>query len=89
MNLPFQQIKDGNKLIRTFEPDIDSGELVWHRDKKDRIVRIIENQGWKFQKEDELPIDLEKNQKLFIKKEDWHRVLKGDGKLIVEIEEII
>jgi hypothetical protein len=89
MNLPFQQIKDGNKLIRTFEPDIDSNELVWHRDKKDRIVRIIENEGWKFQKEDELPIDLEKNQKLFIKKEDWHRVLKGDGKLIVEIEEII
>lgn len=89
MNLPFQQIKDGNKLIRTFEPDIDSDELVWHRDKKDRIVRIIENEGWKFQKEDELPIDLEKNQKLFIKKEDWHRVLKGDGKLIVEIEEII
>lgn len=89
MNLPFQQIKDGNKLIRTFEPNIDSDELVWHRDKKDRIVRIIENEGWKFQKEDELPIDLEKNQKLFIRKEDWHRVLKGDGKLIVEIEEII
>lgn len=89
MNFPFQQIKEGDKLIRAFEPDIDSSELVWHRDEKDRIVRIIENEGWKFQKEDELPIDLVKNQKIFIKKEDWHRVLKGEGKLIVEIEEII
>ena len=89
MNFPFQQIKEGDKIIRTLEPDVDSSELVWHRDEKDRIVRIIENEGWKFQKEDELPIDLVKNQKIFIKKEDWHRVLKGEGKLIVEIEEII
>jgi hypothetical protein len=37
--------------------------------------------------ENELPIKLEDTKQIFIPKLAWHRVLKGNGRLIVEIEE--
>jgi quercetin dioxygenase-like cupin family protein len=84
---PFEQETKDNKLIRTFSPEVDSDELVWHQDLRDRVVTIIESGGWKFQREDELPIKLMNEQILFIPKQSWHRVLKGTSKLVVEIEE--
>lgn len=84
---PFEQLTKDNKLIRTFSPEVDSDELVWHQDLRDRVVTIIESGGWQFQREDELPIKLMNEQVLFIPKQSWHRVLKGTSKLVVEIEE--
>jgi len=84
---PFEQLTKDNKLIRTFSPEVDSDELVWHQDLRDRVVTIIESGGWQFQREDELPIKLMNEQVLFIPKQSWHRVLKGMSKLVVEIEE--
>lgn len=84
---PFEQLTKDNKLIRTFSPEVDSDELVWHQDLRDRVVTIIESGGWQFQREDELPIKLMNKQILFIPKQSWHRVLKGTNKLVVEIEE--
>ena len=55
MELPFEQIEKNGKLIRTFRTDVDSDELKWHQDLKDRKVKIIESGGWLFQMEDELP----------------------------------
>ena len=87
MNYPFtQEIKDG-KLIRTFLPEIESDELKWHQDLKDRKVRIIEPGGWSFQIEDKLPNKLSEGDILEIPKLVWHRVLRGDRTLVVEIEE--
>jgi quercetin dioxygenase-like cupin family protein len=87
MDFPFeQQIKNGN-LHRTFSPDVDSQELVWHQDLKDRAVTIVKSGGWQFQRENELPIKLMNEQVLFIPKNSWHRVIKGTSELIVEIEE--
>ena len=60
---------------------------MWHRDKKDRIVRVIESHGWGFQKYNELPLLLEEEELLFIPKMSLHRVIKGHGKLIIEIYE--
>jgi hypothetical protein len=37
--------------------------------------------------ENELPNKLEDAKQIFIPKLAWHRVLKGDKKLVVEIEE--
>lgn len=87
MNFPFSQEKIANKLIRTFSPDIDSEELKWHQDLKDRKVNVIENGNWQFQMDDELPIKLIEGSQIFIPKFVWHRVIKGDSQLIVEIEE--
>lgn len=88
MDFPFQQIEVDNKKIRTFSPDVDDYELKWHQDLTDRKVTIIESGGWSFQMEDELPNKLENAKQIFIPKLVWHRVIKGEGELIVEIEEL-
>jgi hypothetical protein len=88
MELPFEQeIVDG-KIYRTFYPDVDSDELKWHQDLKDRRVKIIQSGGWSFQTEDDLPKKLQTNEIIFIPKLSWHRVILGNGNLVVEIEEL-
>lgn len=76
-----------NKFVRTFTVDSDSSELVWHRDLKDRIVNVINGGGWKFQLENELPIDLVNGLIIKIDKEVYHRIIKGYDNLIIIIEE--
>jgi len=87
MEYPFQQEIIGNKLRRVFTPDVESEELKWHQDLNDRKVTIIQDGGWQFQIEDSLPTKLESAKQFLIPKLVWHRVIKGPGKLIVEIEE--
>lgn len=85
---PYIQKKIDNKIIRTFTTDVESDELKWHQDLKDRKVKIIEDGGWEFQMEDELPVKLSRASQIFIPKLVWHRVIKGESELVVEIEEI-
>ena len=87
MNYPFKQEIINGKLKRTFSPDVESDELKWHQDLKDRKVTIIESGGWQFQMDDDLPTKLQNTEEIFIPKFVWHRVIKGDGELKVEIEE--
>lgn len=87
MKFPFTQIEKEGKLVRTFLPNVDSVELKWHQDIKDRKVTIIEDGGWKFQMENELPVKMLRASQIFIPKLVWHRVIKGTEPLIVEIEE--
>jgi hypothetical protein len=89
MDYPFEQIVKDNKIIRTFTPDIENDELKWHQDLNDRKVIVIEGGGWKFQMDESLPINLSNKDEFFIPKLNWHRVIKGDGKLVVEIVELI
>jgi len=84
---PYTQTVTGNKILREFAHDTDSHELVWHRDKKDRIVRVIEGNGWKFQLDNMLPILLHEEQEIFIPKETFHRVIKGTNTLKIQITE--
>lgn len=88
MDYPFEQIELNNKKIRTFSPEVDDEELKWHQDLNDRKVTILESGGWSFQMEDELPTKLQNAKQIFIPKLVWHRVIKGDTKLVVEIEEL-
>ena len=55
-----------NKFIRTFKSDVDSSELVWHRDKKSRIVEVLNDSDWFVQLENELPRKLNKGDIFFI-----------------------
>lgn len=87
MEFPFEQVEIGDKKIRTFSPDVEDNELKWHYDLNDRKVTIIEGNDWLYQSENELPIKLENSKEIFIPKLVWHRVVKGKGKLVVEIEE--
>lgn len=87
MNFPFKQEIINNKIKRTFSPDIEVEELVWHQDLKDRKVTILQDGGWMFQRENELPTKLSDAKQIHIPKFVWHRVIKGKEDLIVEIEE--
>jgi hypothetical protein len=84
---PYQESISENKIIRIFHPDVDEQELKWHQDLKDRTVKIKKSGNWKFQNEDQLPVDLIEDMEIFIPKYTWHRVIKGDSHMIVEIEE--
>lgn len=84
---PYQQTINDGKILRTFSPNIDSEELKWHQDLRDRKVTILESGGWSFQMDDGLPNKLQIAEQIFIPKFIWHRVIKGYSDLIVEIEE--
>ena len=88
MSLPFEQYIKSDKMVRVFTPDVPADELKWHQDLRDRIVTVVEGGGWEFQIENELPIKLLDAMQIKIQKFVWHRVIKGEGNLIVEIEEL-
>jgi hypothetical protein len=83
-NLPYKEdwISE-NKSIREFRSDLDDEELKWHFDEEDRIVVPINKSDWKFQYDNQLPIEI--NEKIYIKKGEWHRLIKGTGDLRVLI----
>ena len=83
---PYNEISKGNnRYIREFSTDTDSSELIWHRDKEDREVTILEGKGWKFQRDNELPITLKKGDTIHIKKNEYHRIIKGDTNLRISL----
>ena len=87
MDLPFEQKDVSNEIkIRTFSSNTDIGEFTWHRDREDRVVELIEGGNWYVQLDNELPKKLVKENKVFIPKGVYHRVIKGEGDLKVKIE---
>ena len=73
--------------IRTFSKDVDPMELVWHQDKEDREIEVLEGEGWMFQRDNELPLELKKGDNIFIKELEIHRILKGTTDLKIKINE--
>jgi hypothetical protein len=79
---------DPNHVIRIFSENINEDELVWHRDKEDRMIYVLEGIGWMLQLDNEEPVELEKGKGYyFIPKMVYHRIIKGEGSLTLEIEE--
>ena len=87
MTKPYKDIETGlDYVIREFDENIDPIELLWHRDDEQRLVEVLEcGQGWKMQMDDQLPTSLEPGVSIFILRHQWHRVIKGEGKLLVKI----
>lgn len=86
MNFPFiqKEIND-NVKIRTFKSDVDSGELMWHRDRENRVVEVIEGNGWKLQLDEKLPIEMKKGEEYLIPEGVYHRTIKGEGDLTIKV----
>ena len=70
-------------IIREFNEDIDPIELLWHRDDEDRLIEIIGETNWQVQLENQLPSFIDKP--IFIPRHEWHRTIKGTGKLRLKI----
>lgn len=85
---PYTQVTDGSVIIRTFSGDSDEDELSWHRDEKDREVTVMSGDGWKFQYDNGLPTDINAGDTVQIPRNSWHRIIKGNGNLVVTIREM-
>ena len=73
-------------IIREFNENIDPIELLWHRDLENRTIEAIGETNWKLQLDNELPLELKKGVRIFIPALEWHRVIKGTGKLQLKIK---
>tara|TARA_R110002050_G_scaffold247030_2_gene384837 strand:+ start:70 stop:345 length:276 start_codon:yes stop_codon:yes gene_type:complete len=76
-------IDDGN--IRYFDQNTNEDEFVWHKDREDRYIVATHITDWQFQFDNKLPVSLYDN-KLFIPKGVYHRLIKGTGDLTLIIE---
>ena len=86
MDFPFTEKRISKKIfLREFKRDVVSDELIWHMDREDRYVKVISGEGWELQMDNELPQVMYEGQKFFIPKYTYHRVIKGDTDLIVEV----
>lgn len=84
--MPYQDIASGdNWVIREFTQEVDPIELLWHRDDEDRLLELVEGVGWQIQLDNSLPIRFTQTNQINIKKHDWHRLIKGDGNLVLKI----
>ena len=72
--------------IRTFSKDTDEMSLIWHTDRENRDITVLEGKDWKFQRDNELPMLLSKGDRLHIPEGQIHRILKGTTDLILKIE---
>ena len=80
-NTPITQ----TSVIREFSSEVDPMELVWHQDKEDRTIEILEGEGWQLQRDNELPLALQKGDSIFIPMGQIHRVIKGNTNLKIQI----
>jgi len=71
---------------RSFCKDLCEEELVWHRDKEDRDIFLVEGKGWYIQMENELPKLMTEGTSFEIPKYTWHRIInKNRTNLVIEI----
>ena len=69
MDFPFEEKQiDQFNFIRTFSADVDEMDLIWHADKENRIITVLEGNGWKFQFDEELPIEMTEGKSISILK---------------------
>lgn len=74
--------------IREFSKDVDPMDLVWHQDKEDREIEVLEGEGWCIQKDNMLPRAMKPGEIIFIKEGEIHRVIKGSTDLKIKINKI-
>ena len=87
MDFPFEEEQiDQFNFIRTFPADVDEMDLIWHADKENRIITVLEGNGWKFQFDEELPIEMTEGKSISILKGVVHRVIKGNGPLVIKLQ---
>ncbi len=83
---PYKEKFVGGWYERIFKANVESKEMVWHRDLEDRIVEPLEPTDWLIQIENELPTKIEGS--FFIPKGQWHRAIKGTGDLKIKIKKL-
>jgi hypothetical protein len=75
-------------FVRSFSKDVLSEELVWHRDRNNRIVTVLEGDGWEIQFDEHLPRAMVVGEKFEIPAYMFHRIKRGTTDLVLKIEEL-
>ena len=85
---PYTEIllENGNKF-RVFSESVDTSDLVWHQDQHDRKIYVHESNQWSLQFDNCLPTLLEAGNVYTVPRDTWHRVIKGEGNLVIQISE--
>jgi len=79
---PFTEQKVGNQLfLREFKETTNSEELIWHQDRENRKIKVLESNNWFLQMDNELPVLLKEGTTYNIPAYVYHRVIKGNGAL--------
>jgi hypothetical protein len=85
---PYIDIDLGDGFTRRyFQDTVEELDLIWHRDEKDREVRVVRSNNWQFQFDNELPFTLEEGNIINISAMVYHRIIKGGGVLELMIQE--
>ena len=86
MKFPFKEKQvDRQLFIREFSADVDEMDLIWHTDREDRIVHVLEGNKWKFQFDEQLPFEMIDGIDIVIPKGIIHRIIKGNGPLTIRV----
>ena len=84
---PYINLETTDKhIIREFSDETDIIDFMWHRDNEDRLVEALHDTDWQVQLDNELPTSLDKP--IFIPRHQYHRIIKGNGKLRVKINKL-
>ena len=86
MKFPFKEKQISKQLfLREFSADVDEMDLIWHTDREDRIVHVLEGNKWKFQFDEQLPFEMLDGIDIIIPKGIIHRIIKGKGPLKIKV----
>lgn len=86
MDKPYKELQITKTLfLRTFSSE-ECDEFVWHRDVEDRYIIPFGTTDWLFQMDNELPKTIKD---MFIPKETYHRIIKGNGDLTILVYKIL
>ena len=72
-------------FLREFSANVDEMDLIWHTDREDRIVHVLEGNKWKFQFHEQLPFEMLDDMDIIIPKGIIHRIIKGNGPLKIKV----
>ena len=86
MKFPFKEKQINKQLfLREFSANVDEMDLIWHTDREDRIVHVLEGNKWKFQFDEQLPFEMLDDMDIIIPKGVIHRIIKGKGPLKIKV----
>lgn len=75
------------EFIRVFSCDVLNEELKWHYDLNDRIVEVLEGEGWELQFDDSFPKEIKVGDVIYIPARLHHRIKRGKTDLKLRIRE--
>jgi len=82
---PFTEEEFDGYVIREFDSSYPEHLYKWHSDPEDRIVEVLEDSDWRFQYDNELPIQMITGVDIKIPKGTIHRIIRGTTTLKIKI----